>query len=242
MDVHIGREAVTSWKDFFVRYLLIAAGILSAWAVNQWNESRQNHRIAEQTRAALHAELANDLKELREAIAFDERQLRAAGPFRQRLIAALVAHVPERQIDKQIVGAWSTDLRDQYPTLRRDAWDAAIAGQAVTHLGAEELRRFSGAYAAMHDITEIGVANLSGSAVELRRRFVDWELDRRIGRHDAAELARLLLLWATVEASSVQQLRALDQALAEALQRPPLAGDADPATAAASAPDPAASR
>lgn len=232
MDVHIAREAVTSWKDFVVRYLLIVLGILSAWAVNQWSEARAHRHVAEQARGALRAELQNDLKDLRESLDFDRAAIAKLQPFRTRLFDALKAGRSERDIDAAVVAPWQDALQDKYPTLRRDAWDAAIAGQAVAHLGADELRRYSAAYAAMRDLETFGTAGLSVGGADLRRRFVDWSVNRRIGRLDAAELARLLVLWSSVMQDSVLQLEQVDAAVSAALQDPALPAAA-PASGAA---------
>jgi len=236
MDVHIGREAVTSWRDFFVRYLLIVLGILSAWAVNQWNDWRQARHIAAQTRVALHAELDSDLKDVRESLLFNADAIASQRTFRHKLVDALVAHRPESEIDKEIVTPWDRSFRDKYPSLRRDAWDAAVAGQAATHLDADELRRYSAAYASMRDLQTFGALGLSSAAADLRRRFADWALNRRMGRTDATELARLLLLWESVEVNNEALLRGVDEAVSDALRVPAL-----PATAASS-PPPAASQ
>jgi hypothetical protein len=195
MDVHIGREQITSWKDFLIRYLLIVAGILSAWAVNQWNEARQHRTIAEQTRAALQAELGHDLDELRQSLAFNAREVERVQPLRRELMAGLKAGLPPPQIEARILGRWTGELRFSLPSIRRDAWDAAVAGQAVTHLGASELRRYSAAYAALRLLDANGG---SGSAdADLRRRHAQWTLERQLGRSDATELARILVLWET---------------------------------------------
>ncbi len=235
MDVHIGREAVTSWKDFVVRYLLIVMGILSAWAVNQWNESRQHARQAEQARASLREELDANLKDLRQAIAANEREKGEGLTLSTPLLQALQARRSDAEIARDVIGNWQPTLRLTLPTLRRDAWEAAVAGQALAHLGPDELRRFSAAYAAMRDVEQFNAYQLNGQAGELVRGITAWELKRRVGREvEAMELARLLLLWRTLASGSLEQLRSLDGPLAAAIGVSP-APATTPASAAASA-------
>lgn len=220
MDVHIGRESVTSWKDFFVRYLLIAAGILSAWAVNQWNESRQHSRLAEQTRVALREELGADLNELREAMADNEREKGLGPSLGRRLLQALQAHRSEAEIERDVIGDWQPALRLEMPSLRRDAWEAAIAGQALAHLGPDELRRYSAAYTAMRSIEQYNAIQVSSQAGDIVRGLTNWQLNRRLGHADAVELARLLLVWEIVSETSLAQLHALEVPLAAATGAP----------------------
>jgi hypothetical protein len=217
MDVHIGREAVTSWKDFVVRYLLIVLGILSAWAVNQWNESRQQARQADQARVALQEELGANLKELRECIVANESGKGQGPMLGLKLLKALQARRSEAEIARDVIGDWQPSLRLQLPSLRRDAWEAAIAGQALTYLGGEELRRYSAAYAAIRDVQQYGAFQITGQASELVRGITAWQLKRRVGQIDAMELARLLLLWQAVAETSLEQLRSLDAPLAAAI-------------------------
>ena len=225
MEVHIGRESVSSWKDFAVRYLLIVAGILSAWAVNQWNEWRQHQRVAEQARSALHEELSNNLAELRKAMAADERAIAAAQPFRKRLIEALAARRPQAEIDHELIASWQPDLRAEIPTLRRDAWEAAIAGQALMYMAPAELRRWSSAYATMRDVGATSLSQTSAQAGVLQHALVDWVVDRRIGRADPLTLARLLQWWETLAQANLGLLASLDEPLSAALEVQPLAAD-----------------
>jgi hypothetical protein len=237
MDVHIGREAVTSWKDFFVRYLLIVLGILSAWAVNQWNESRQHTRLAEQTRAALQEELGANLKELREAIAANEHEKGEGPALGTRLLQALKARRSEAEITREVIGDWQPALRLQLPSLRRDAWEAAIAGQALAHLRHDELRRFSAAYTAMRDVEQYSAVQISSQAGELVRGVTAWQLKRRLGQVDAMELTRLLLLWQIVAGGSLEQLKALEAPLTMALGvAPGISPGTAPGTATSNAP------
>jgi hypothetical protein len=220
MDVHIGREQVTSWKDFAVRYLLIVAGILSAWAVNQWNESRQHARIAEQTRQALQAELRADLDELAKALAFNSAELRKLAPLRNELFMAVQRGTPAAQIEAGPLARWDGAVRQQLPGLRRDAWDAAVAGQAVTHLDAAELRRYSAAYAALRLVDGQTPAQDGGVAGELRRRYTQWQLDRQLGRLDTLELVRLLLLWESAGQYNLALWQGVESELGIALGQP----------------------
>jgi hypothetical protein len=228
MDVQIARERITSWRDFLVRYLLIVAGILSAWAVNQWNESRHQRRTAEQTRSALKAELVRDLTEIRHARQFDDEQLAKSTALLHALIEALQAGPAGRKSTQRILAGWDGRLLENQVTVERSSWDAAVAGQAVTTLGAGELRRFAGAYAALHLLDGI-----DGGAQDLANRYGQWELDRRLGASHAIELARLLVRYEGRILYERTLLRSVQETVAAALQ-----GAASPAErgAPASAP------
>ncbi len=217
LDVHVAREQVTSWQDFLVRYLLIVAGILSAWAVNQWNEARQHRQIAEQTRAALSEELRSNLAEIRKARGMNTEETDSVRALRRQLVAALKAGRPMAQIEAEIVPLWSGQLRETLPQLRQDGWEAAVAGQAVTHLRADELRRFSAGYSALRLLDRNNLNVGSGVAGDLLRRYTEWGLNRQLGRTDVVELTRLLVLWESVVQYNAALLAGVEEDLGTAL-------------------------
>lgn len=217
MDVHIARERISSWKDFLVRYLLIVAGILSAWAVNQWNESRHQRRTAEQTRTALKAELVRNLTEIQHARQFDEKQLAKSNAYMHQLVAAIKVGPSGKKSTQKIIAGWDGRLLDDQVSVERSSWDAAVAGQAVTTLDAGELRRFAGAYAALRLLDGI-----SGGPQDLQNRYGQWELDRRLGATDATELARLLVRYEGRVLYELAILQSVEESVDGALHGPEL--------------------
>lgn len=112
---------MTSWKDFVVRYLLIVMCILSAWAVNQWNESRQHARQAGQARMSLREELGANLNDLRQASAANEREKGEGLTLSTLLLQAVQARRSDAEIALDMIGNWQPTLRPTLPTLRRGA-------------------------------------------------------------------------------------------------------------------------
>lgn len=216
MEVHVSRERISSWKDFLVRYLLVFAGIASAWAVDRWNEWRQHRRVAEQTGVTLREELKGNLAEVREARQFDADQVAHADVFLRDLTSALKSGAVGRETVDRLLGRWDGRLQESLPSIRRSAWEAAIAGQAVATLDPGELRKFAGAYAELRRIEGSGFGPRSDGG-ELQGRYAQWELERTLGQADLAELARIVVRWEGRMRYEMGLMQAVEQTLTAAL-------------------------
>jgi hypothetical protein len=245
MDVHIGREQITSRKDFFVRYLLVAAGIVTAWALNQWNDARQNRQLADSARAAVRAELQRNLSELRSTAAKGDDSNRHVAGLISSLMEAVNAKAPESRI-KALIGDAPLSMGIGFPSFERSAWEAAIAGQATRHMPLEEVRVFSQAYASMADLHGTVIAWTPGS-MDFAHKAVAWGVNQRLGRTDAVALIQILAQWRhstqMLQAAGREVANAIDIALAWPMPVPvpmPTAASA-PSVAAAAGSAPAAS-
>jgi hypothetical protein len=75
----------------------------------------------------------------------------------------------------------------QSPTLRREAWEAAVASQAASWMPGEELERYSRAYAKMRDVQAIESGSSGGMD---NRRFRDTVSNLQLGLSDPREVYR----------------------------------------------------
>lgn len=171
MDIHLSSERLKSWRDFVARYLLLVFGILTALAIDQWKDHRLQVRHATEARVAIEAELRANLKEVVEARASDvEARERLDSVFRwliERVRARRIgdpAFMAELQLRLPELG----QLRFSTPTLRHDAWDAAVATGRLVALPPDEFRRLSYTYAVQHDVSDMLSHRLAliGTSVE----------------------------------------------------------------------------
>ena len=76
------------------------------------------------------------------------------------------------------------------PTLRREAWEVAVASQAASWIEPEQLERYAGLYAHIRDIEAL--SNGSANKFFDGPQFVNLSADLQIGRADAQGVLRVL--------------------------------------------------
>jgi hypothetical protein len=161
MDLHFPRERVRSVREFFLRYLLIVAGILTALAVNQWRDNRAGERLAAETEATIREELAANAKDLRESIQQTEKRLQEV----RRINKALKEHKSIEEARtwlKQDTGGL-INIQLSFPTLRHAAWNAGIASGAMRKMTAASVLKYSEAYAGLDSIRLVADQLVAGS-------------------------------------------------------------------------------
>lgn len=161
MELFLPRERLLSVRDFFLRYLLIVAGILTALAVNQWRDNRAEARLAAETEAAIRQELAANGKNLKESIQETVQRLDRI----RRINNAL--RKPKSLKDatlwlKQETGSMM-EVQLSFPTLHRAAWGAAAASGALRRMPPAVVEQYSEVYASLEDFRTVFVEVTTGS-------------------------------------------------------------------------------
>lgn len=107
-----------------VEFLVIIVGVLVALGVNEWAEGRDNERLARASLRALAVELDQNLRSVREQIAYHESVLPALDSLRRLA-----------ESGTRISGAPSTLLPQGlgFPFLQDTAWETALFTQAVRY-------------------------------------------------------------------------------------------------------------
>jgi hypothetical protein len=214
MHVEPPGHAPQSLKDFGIHYLMIVAGILTAVGIEQGIEAIHHHELATQATEQIEEELKANLRETGEAIVENQRRNAALKTAIDTLTADIVQ---KKASDEAFVAGLSKVINGtRNPTLRRDAWDAAIASQALTYVGPAELRLYSGAYSTQGDAMASILATTSQG--NWANQFVDASIDARIGRVDQAALLKALTNYSfdlVAVTSNEQELAAVLKAAVE---------------------------
>ena len=145
-------------KEFAGEYLMIVISILTALALEHGAQSLHHHTLAQQATEKIDAEIRTNVDELTKVINHNEKRSQELQVIRKAMLAdikggtmndeALMKHI----VDKY-EGAFSLSL--QTPTLRREAWEVAVANQSVSWMDSSHLKRYSAAYALMRDIQSL---------------------------------------------------------------------------------------
>jgi hypothetical protein len=148
--------------------------------------------LAHEAAEKIEAELRLNAKDVQTVLAHNESDRKEV----ERVRAELLQGIRDKVADDALMARFKTDwkrgitLGIQVPTLRHEAWDAAVANQAVTWMPDEQLQRYVTAYA---DIREIRTLTASGGANFLDGpRMMDILSDLETGKATPHQMLRTL--------------------------------------------------
>ena len=151
-------------KEFGGEYVMIVISILTALALEHAVQTIHHKHLAHEAAEKIEAELRLNAKEVQNVLTHNEGNLKEV----ERVRAELLKGMRDKVADDALLAHFKTDWKGgitlgiQLPTLRHEAWDAAVANQAVTWMPDEQLQRYVTAYANMRDtqaVTGPGSAN-----------------------------------------------------------------------------------
>jgi hypothetical protein len=154
-------------KEFGGEYVMIVISILTALALEHTVQTVHHNQLAREAGEKIEAELRLNARDVNDVLAHNERDLKEI----QRVRAELLQGIRDKVADDVLIARFKTDWKTgivlgiKVPTLRHEAWDAAVANQAVTWMPDGQLQRYVTAYA---DIRDVQTLATGGSA-----NFVD---------------------------------------------------------------------
>lgn len=188
MHIEPPEHGPRSFKDFLVQYLMIVLGILTALGLEQAIETVHHRHIATQAQEQIEEELRSNLESVSTTLDQNIERLHRvqaaqAKLLQQALQKQLTAETFKVEFDKVSVGALT-------PNLRRDAWEAAIANQALSYVNAAAVRRYSEGYSAQREEAQTILATFT---------IGDWPgklsaavIDAKLGQIDPGNLLKAL--------------------------------------------------
>jgi hypothetical protein len=148
MHLELPKIPLDSLKDFFKHYLMIVLSILTALGLEAWIEHSHHEHAAAAAVAAMQAELRQNLKDTDEILEKNVATLHGLEKLDETLTADFANNADAAAINQHI-----HDLRGVFklnldsPNLPSTAWEVAVANQSATWIKAEQLKKFSAAYA-----------------------------------------------------------------------------------------------
>lgn len=228
MHVEPPGHAPTNFKELGVHYLMIVLGILTALGLEAGFEALHHRRLARETIEQVEAELQVNLAEVRATLKQNHAVLEG--------VTALYGDVKKLTEQAQAKpAALKTILTERLrisvftPGLRRDAWDTALADQALVHMPHGDLRRLSEAYTAQRDSQQ--AIQASFSAIGSFTRLTDALVDAEFGRGDPVDLMKALHAYRLTLSVVIGVENELEKQLAQSLGEAPAASAASAASA-----------
>ena len=213
MHVEPPAHAPQTLKDFAKHYLMIVLGILTAVGVEQGLEALHHHRLAAEATQQIDEELRSNLRESQRSLDENRKRLAALHATALALSADVSAGDTSPAKFSQRIGAIT--IGSATPTLRRDAWEAAIASQALSYVDAARVRRYSEGYSAQRDVTQAMLATFSLG--NWPGRLQDSIVDAKLGHVDQAALLKALASYQLAIAAIAENEREMVEAFGAAL-------------------------
>jgi hypothetical protein len=153
MHIDAPKLTVTSARDFAGKYAMFVASILTALMLEHAGQKLYHFKIADEASVKIDEELRANLAEIRLVLEHNEKQVKGLDDVVKSLATDLKGKLPDAEIIKHFnaITKGKFNLGLQSPTLRREAWDVAVANQSASHMSADQLRRYSQAYARLRD-------------------------------------------------------------------------------------------
>lgn len=232
MHVEPPTHAPTNLKELGIHYMMIVLGILTALGLEGGFEALHHRRLANHTIEQVQTELRANLAEVRSGVEKNQKVLTGVDALYEE--AAVLARQGDKASPDQLRILLKERLRISLftPSLRRDAWDTAVADQALVHMPHEALRRLSEAYTAQREAQQVIASTINATGTFSRLSDVAVEAD--FGRADPVEVLKALHSYRMTLNAVLGVERDLAQQLAESLKEDKAAEPAMAGSAAAS--------
>ena len=149
-------------KEFGGEYVMIVISILTALALEHAVQAIHHKQLAHEASEKIEAELRLNAKDVQEVLAHNENDLKEI----KRVRAELLQGIRDKVADDALMARFKSDwkgglvLSITIPTLRHEAWDAAVANQAVTWIPDAQLQRYVTAYADIRDVQMLSTGSM----------------------------------------------------------------------------------
>ncbi len=227
MHVEPPTHAPTNLKELGVHYVMIVLGILTALGLEAGFEALHHRKLARQTIEQVEVELRTNLGEARQTL----KQNRQSMEQLNGVYGEVKKLIEQGQAKPATLYSLMTEklrISVSMPGLRRDAWDTALADQALIHMPVKDLRRLSEAYTAQRD-AQLSMQT-TFSSISSFSRLTDATVDAEFGRGDPVDLIKALHSYRLTLISVIGVEAELEKQLSQSLGE----GPADAASAAAS--------
>jgi len=179
-------------KEFGGEYVMIVISILTALALEHTVQAIHHKQLAHEAAEKIETELRLNAQEVNKVLVHNERDLQEIKRVRAELVQGIRDKVPDDVLMAHFKSDWKAGvvLSINTPTLRHEAWDAAVANQAVTWMPDEQLQRYVTAYAALRDVQAL--STIGGTNFIDGPRMLNTLSDLETGEATPRDMLRIL--------------------------------------------------
>jgi hypothetical protein len=191
MHVELPKTKLHSFREFAGEYAMIVVSIITALGLEHAVQSWHHRHVAHEATVRIETELRQNLKELETVLAHNRAEQAKTAKVFHGFLDELRRGVPEKEAIAHLMEQKNfLALSIHSPTLRREAWDVAVASQAASWMEPELLERYAGIYAHMRD--NQAIENGSANKFYDGAQMINVATDVQLGRASAQDIARVL--------------------------------------------------
>ena len=217
--MHFEVPKAHTFKEFGGEYLMIVISIVTALALEHGVQTLHHRHLAHEASVRIDAEMQANVRELDVVLAHNTAELTKLDAVRKQLLDGIQAKTGNQALFDQLELKNKLGLSVLTPALRREAWEVAVASQAVSWMTQQDLERYSGIYASMRDVQAISASGgnnfLNGAAM------LDTMSNLRMGDGDPKAIYRMLTQMVSAYNSVDGNLKTLRNDLAKAAPAAP---------------------
>ncbi|RUL76629.1 hypothetical protein [Dyella choica] len=217
MHLELPKEPLKTLGDFLKHYLMIVLSILTALGLEAWIEHAHHAHAAEIGSRQIEAEIRTNLSEVQGSLQQDTQQLQRLDKIRAGVIQDLKSHLPDDVVKQHILAqaGGHFDLGMNFPTLRHEAWDVAVANQSASWMDAERMQRYSAAYASQRDALTTMTENTT--LLTSGMHLADMVADLQTGEVQPREFLHTVSQMTALQQQAVNGLKTLEKRLDDAV-------------------------
>jgi hypothetical protein len=212
--MHFEVPKAHTFKEFGGEYLMIVISIITALALEHGVQTLHHRHLAHEASVRIDAEMQANVRELDAVLAHNAAELTKLDAVRKQLLDGIQAKTGSQALLDQLELKNKLGLSVLTPALRREAWEVAVASQAVSWMTQQDLERYSSVYAGMRDIQAISASGsnnfLNGAAM------LDTMSNLRMGDGDPKAIYRMLTQMVSAYGSIDGNLKTLRNELVKA--------------------------
>ncbi|MCD2518080.1 hypothetical protein LQ564_17360 [Massilia sp. G4R7] len=213
--MHVEVPKSHSFKEFAGEYIMIVVSILTALALeNGVHRYHQSHKAHEAARN-LDAKIAVNIAEVHQEVLDNEAEMKRLKHLREVLLKDIQAGLGDKDTLNHVMRESTNrfDISFSAPTLQREAWDVAVANQALSYMPQDQLQRYAKVYARMRDM-QATFQGMTNSFADLPA-VADTMSNLELKEISPQALYRTFTQMTFVHESNLNNMRALEKVLRE---------------------------
>lgn len=218
--MHFEVPKAKKFKEFGGEYVMIVISILTALALEAVVEKVHHDHLAQEASVQIEQELRQNIADIKEVLVHNEQKKDALLAARKQMLADLQVHIGDRAFLGRFKQEWHTALEMSLhsPALRREAWEAAVASQAVSWMPHQRLEKYANTYAEMRDVNML----INGGSMNFLDgpRMQDVFSNVEMGIGDPKDIFRIVTQMINAYASIDGNLKSLQTELEKASAAP----------------------
>lgn len=207
--MHIEPPKSRTLKEFGGEYLMIVVSILTALFLEYLVETAHHRHRVHEASARMDAELIQNAKSVGKVLAHNEDKLAALKKVRKQMLEDIQHHTGDSVWMARLQREWSKqiELSIQDPTLRREAWETALADQSLSWMPRDELEHYASIYSEMRE-TAMALNGNNNHFLD-GPRMLDVFSDTQMGEGDPKAVFRIVNQMITAYSSYDDNLKNL---------------------------------